>query len=336
MHVDRVYSKRLDSGVAVMCWKKCTYLLSVFLVSFLACLSASADDAIFSGPQVGEPLPAFTVRGVLGDDAGKDLDFVTQADGKPIVLVFVHGMTRPSIGLVRTLTAYTSERPTSELVTGVVWLDDDATEAENTIKRVKHALAPKAPIGISLDGQEGPGSYGLNRNVMLTILVGKEGKTTANFALVQPSLASDLPKILEEVVRVAGGQVPKLSDLPGAAQMMRAENGRGEAAGPDAKLRSLLRPVIQKTASQEDVDKAAKELEQYVANNDTARIEVGRIANRIVNAGVLGNYGTAHAQDYLKKWAQEYGKEGDQAAPTEQPDARKTQSQESSTDNDQE
>src|SRR5687768_14114923 len=145
-----------------------------------------SESAVFSGPQVGEKLPPFKVRGAFDADAGKELDFVKQADGKPIVLVFVHDANRPSIGMTRALTSYTVSRAKDGLVTGVVWLDDDSTEAENMLKRIRHALTAGAPTGISLDGKEGPGSYGLNRNVTLTILVGKDSEVSANFALVQP------------------------------------------------------------------------------------------------------------------------------------------------------
>ncbi len=186
--------------------------------------SVQADEPIFSGPQVGEKLPSFKVRGVFAEDAGKDLDFVSQANGKPVVLVFVHDATRPSIGMTRVLTQYTMSRAKDGLMTGVVWLQDDATEAENTLKRIQHALTPKTPTGVSMDGREGPGSYGLNRNVMLTILVGKAGIVTGNFALVQPSLQVDLPKILESVVAVVGGTVPKLEELEGMPEKMQPPN----------------------------------------------------------------------------------------------------------------
>ena len=50
-------------------------------------------------------------------------------------------------------------------------------------------------MGVSVDGAEGPGAWGLNREVAMTVVVGKDGKATANFALVQPSVQSDGPKI---------------------------------------------------------------------------------------------------------------------------------------------
>ena len=264
---------------------------------------AKPQEELFSGPQVGEKLPSFAVRGVLGDDAGKELDFVKQADGKPIVLIFVHDLNRQSIGLTRVLTAYTVSRAKDGLATGVAWLSDDATDAESTIKRVQHALTPGTPTGISLDGKEGPGSYGLNRKVTLTILVGKGGKVTANFALVQPSLQADLPKILKEVVAVAGGKVPKLEEIAGVGDMMRKE----AKIDPDQELRGLVRPVIRLDAKPEDVDQAAAAVEKYIQKNEAARKEVGRIATTIVDSGKLSSYGTARAQDHLRKWAKEYG-----------------------------
>jgi hypothetical protein len=262
--------------------------------------AAVAQDKVFSGPQVGEKLKPFKVRGVFDDDAGKDLDFVTKADGKPILLVFVHDANRPSVGLTRVLMNYASTRAKDGLTSGTVWLTDDATEAEAALKRMRHALAKDVPIGISPDGKEGPGAYGLNRNVTLTILVGKDNKVTANFALVQPSIQADLPKVLKEIVAVAGGEVPKLEDLPELKEMTKA---RPLAKETDEKIGPMMRLVIRPNATPEDVDKAAAEVEKYVKDNEAARKEVGRIAKVAVDA----KYGTPKAQEYLQKWAKEYG-----------------------------
>ena len=279
------------------------FILSAAIV-FAACTNLLAADPVFSGPQVDEKLPAFKVRGVFDDAVGKKLDFVTQAGDKPLVLIFVHDVNRQSISLVRVLSSYTVSRAKDDLHTGIVWLDADATEAENTLKRIKHALTPKAPTGVSLDGREGPGAYGLNRNVQLTVLVGKAGKVTANFAIVQPSLQADLPKILAEVVKVAGGKVPKLEEIEGMPAMARPAAG---APMQDPNLRGLLTPVIRLNAAPEDVERAAKAVEEYCEKNEATRAEVGRIANTIINNGKLKDYGTEKAQEYLQKWAKEYG-----------------------------
>ncbi len=311
-----------------------TYRILLALAIILSLSSAvtvnASDDVkeeIFSGPQVGEKLSSFKVQGVFDKDAGRELDFVAQADGKPIVLIFVHDVNRLSIGLTRVLSQYTSGRVKDGLCTGVIWLNDDATAAENELKRIRHALAPAAPIGISMDGQEGPGSYGLNRRVMLTILVGKAGKVTANFAIVQPSLQADLPKILQSIAAVAGGQVPRLEELEGMREMMRAQPAQTEAPN----LRPLLTPLIRRNATEQEVDQAAEAIEQRVAGDDAVRGEVGRIASTIVNAGKVENYGTPRAQEYLRKWAKQYGgstnegqkeKSGEKSVTPDKPEPR--------------
>lgn len=283
----------------------------LFLIAVVGCLlstamrsgvNVNAQDAVFSGPQVGEPLPRFSVRAVF-DDAGKELDFVHSANGRPIVLVFVHDVNRQSISMTRILTQYTIGRADVGLITGVVFLNSDVTEAENTLKRIRHALAPGVPTGISIDGAEGPGNYGLNRNVMLTILVGKDGHVTANHALIQPSLQVDLPKILQSIVAVAGGPLPRLSDLAGMPEM-RGQQPDGRST---VEMRPLLAPLIRKDATPEEVDRAAKICEEAAERDDAVRQELGRIAKTIVDAGKLSNYGTPRAQEYLSKWAESIG-----------------------------
>lgn len=264
---------------------------------------ASAQEPVYSGPQPGEKLAEFEVRGVLKDQEGKTINFVKEADDKPIVLIFVHEVSRPTIGFARTLSAYTVTRRIDGLHTGITWLDDDATTAESTVKRVQHALTPNAPLGVSIDGREGPGSYGLNRNVALTVLIGKGGKVTSNFALVQPSLQADMPKVLAAIADVMGGPVPKLEDLPGMADAMKqTERSSNEA---NELLRPYLRPIIQKDASPEKVQLAIEKLEEFIGKNSLAKSELIRIAKTIVGSGKVSNYGTKPAQDFLEKWAKE-------------------------------
>ena len=121
---------------------------------------------------------------------------MTGADSKPIVLVFVHDVNRQTISMTRILTNYTLSRSKEGLHTAVVLLAEDTTGALNTLKRIQHALTANVPTGVSPDGLEGPGNYGLNRSVQMTILVANKNRVTANFALIQPSLQVDLPNVV--------------------------------------------------------------------------------------------------------------------------------------------
>lgn len=257
---------------------------------------------VFSGPQVGEDLPEFVFRELLVDSTGREVNLVKESAGGPLVLVFVHVINRPSVGFTRTLTRFTHERRTDGLRTAVILLDSDATAAEASVNRIKHALTPGVLTGISLDGQEGPGSYGLNRKVELTILVAKDNRVTGNFALVQPSLPTDLPNVVDAIVAVIGGETPKLSDLIGE-QGMRDES----RAANQPNLRPLLQPMLNKNASDEQIVAAAEKVEQAAEDDEAIRKRLGEACRSIVEAGVLGNYGTEKTQEFIKKWAEQFG-----------------------------
>ena len=215
-------------------------------------------------------------------------------------IIFVHEVTRPSVSLTRLLTAYAGQRSADKLHSAVVFLTADATETETWMKRAQHALPKGVPVGISVDGQEGPGAYGLNRDVTLTILVAKDNKVTANFALVQPSVQADGPKVLQALVDVlGGGDVPTLAQLGGERYMRR----EGDQRGPSPQLATMLRAVIQKSANDDDVDTAAKKVDEHLAEHPAAQKQLRQIANRIIDAGKLENYGTPRAQEHIRRWA---------------------------------
>jgi hypothetical protein len=280
-------------------------------LSWLATLLAAsachgAEDAPFSGPQVGERLVPFKARAAVGEQAGKEFDLVGDANGRPLLLVFVHELTRPSAALTRIVVDYAKTRKEDDLQAGVVFLGDDLTELETTLRRAAHALPSDVPVGVSLDGGEGPGAYGLNRKMTLTVLVAKENRVTANFALVQPSVAADAPEIGHAIVQLLGGQKkPTLQEMGGerAAMMQRRPAGGGQ---DDGQFRALLAPVIRKTATPEDVAAAAKKVEDHAAKDNAFKHRVAEVAGRIIEAGRLDSYGTPAAQEYLRKWAQEF------------------------------
>jgi len=203
--------------------------LTLALILALAVMPLLAEDkpAEFSGPQVGEKLTPFTTKSILGDESGKEIDLVKAAGGKPLLIVFVHERNRPTVGLARLLGLYAATKKEAELTSGIVFLTPDPTMTEEWMKIAKGALPGGVPVGISTDGQEGPGAYGLNRKVQMTILVGKEDKVTANFALVQPSVQADAPKIAQAIVDVlGGGKGPTIEELQKLGGPMRPATPR--------------------------------------------------------------------------------------------------------------
>jgi hypothetical protein len=159
-----------------------------------------------SGPQVGEMLVPFTVRGVLDDEAGKPIDLVKDAGGKPLLIFFVHERTRQSVALARQVLNDAAARKADGLDAGLVLLSSDAAAMEEWAKMAAQVLPRGVPIGISPDGLEGPPAYNLSRKVAVTVIVAKEGRVVANFALTQPSVADDAAKISEAVAAALRGR----------------------------------------------------------------------------------------------------------------------------------
>ncbi len=264
---------------------------------------------VFSGPQAGEKLPNFSVQRVFGKNPGERFDPIVTAAGKPVVVVFVHKLTRPGIAATRTLAKFLGQRKTSGIGGAVVFLTEDPTRTIAWMKRARRALPTEIPLGISRDGIEGPGAYGLNRKVELTVLVGNKGRVTANFALVQPSTQVDIPRVLKAVVDQIGGKVPTLASL--GVTSRRSRNG----LPPD--ISAKVRQLIQKTARPADVEKVAGELEAVFAKRPAVAKQIGQIGRRIIGSGRLKTYGTPAAQAHLKKWADKYAppKKGESRKP---------------------
>jgi hypothetical protein len=230
----------------------------------------AAAETVFSGPQPGEKVTPFKVLEVTGDGAGKERDPIAEGAGKPIALVFLHGVERSLVPLLRVVDQYGADRQ-DRIRTEVIFLSGDRLSGEERLKAVAGSLKLSARVGLSLDGAEGPGNYGLNKECLMTIVAAKEDKVTANFALVQPGIA-DAPKVIAALAKTCGDESPpsieELSQRQAArgggreGRAMRREGARGEASperqavdlsrfdlNSEAGLRDAVRALIEEVRS---------------------------------------------------------------------------------------
>ena len=255
----------------------------VGLLAFLAPSIVFANDPVFSGPQVGEELATFKAQGVFGDNAGKKVDVIGDSKNAPTLLVFVHQVTRPSIGLTRLLINYASKKKKDGLKIGLVFLSDDPTETEAWMGRARRALPEGVTPLISPDGIEGPGAYGLNRKMTMTVLVGNKGKVTANFPLIQPSIQADATKIGHAITNALGQkEKPSLKDMGFQERRMRPSMN-------DGTYRRMMAPVIQKTATAKEVDVGTQRhlppsLRRVPGSPERSLLEQGSISRGIVSS----------------------------------------------------
>ncbi len=155
---------------------------------------------LFSGPQPGEKLPSLMAKGINGETKGKMSDVIAEADGQLLVL-FLQDESglglRGLLGISRLL-AQIAEKSKQAIHINAVFLGDAPDTVENQASKLVPHIPSEVLLSVSQDGREGPGSYGLNRNVAQTVIIAKGGKVLHNFAFTQPMLHPD-PYVLGAV-----------------------------------------------------------------------------------------------------------------------------------------
>ena len=280
-----------------MRWVTVSFMMMVFSQTSML-LAQDEVQQVFSGPQPGESMEAFDVQYAFGVTAGSTMEPLKEAGDKPTLLIFVHQFTRPSHALTRVLIKF-AEQHQKTLYTNMIFLTADVTAMQQRLTRARQALPTKTHVTIAPQGIEGPGAYGLNRKVTLTILFGDEQTVISNTALIEPSVQADALKIITHIAKALKVKVPTLAELGVESRM---------AAAGAIDARALLGPVVNKTATVAEVNAAAKKVEAEFAKKPNVATHIGGIAQRIIDAGKLENYGTERAQFYLFKWAGLYGK----------------------------
>ncbi len=179
------------------------------LIAFVAAgIVLAGDDSFPSGPQVGQKLTPFKVLSFSGPEAGKELEVLKKSKGEPTLLIFVHKITRPALRFLRPVDKFAADLDLGKLQAHIVWLSEDKDKTKAFLDRAKNSLNLQTPIGISLDGKDGPAAYGLNDKVTLTVLLAKGNKVVANFAVTDPN-ETDAPRVVRAIAKLTGKATPE-------------------------------------------------------------------------------------------------------------------------------
>ena len=288
----------------------------VLLCGLASTANAEEQAEVFSGPQAGERLPPLRASLAFGEDAGQVVDFVDLAADRPCLLVIVSGANRPAAALTRSLMNF-AEMHSDQLFAGVVYLDSDVSGAGKYLRRAVAWWGVGPPVGVSVDGAEGPGAYGLNRNVNLTILIARHGRVLSNFALIQPSL-TDGPRILARVTELIGGRVPGTVELSFLSKPTRKRgDARWRPAPADVALRQLICDALA-AEDDEQAEAAATAVEAYVSDNSQRQAELGAAAAGLLKRRGLTEIGDVPIESYLRGWRDVYNAAADDQRRTKQ------------------
>jgi hypothetical protein len=195
------------------------------------------EDVVYSGPLAGELLPAFTATGIRGERKGKEYDPVEVAAGKPLVLIFQDNSVVGQKGLLfcgKVLSTIAKNSPLGLHVSSTFLVDDptvDTVFEYDFMNEIDEVIE----MNVSNDRRDGPGAYGLNRNVAMTILVAKDGRVLHSFAFEQPMLYPD-PYVMGAIVDAIGVDRPTLAGwFEAVEEKAKMEMNRGEALQPAGK-----------------------------------------------------------------------------------------------------
>lgn len=311
-------------------------------VASLAGIATLSPAQVVSGPEVGAALTKVDVFAPSGPRAGTTFDAAAVLGQAPGAILFVSELTRNVAPMVRGLDLLAAEHALLGFRACTVLLAGDRTAAENQLERASPALGLVYPMVVSVDGSDGPGSYGLNRKCTLTLVLANAGKVVRSVGFTDTG-AQDVQQLEKWIVELTGplphdvagtrallarrhpGADGELLDLTAAllvqarrqqradARMGGAGNRRDTAeraadtnptgaapqararagkAPDDAELRTLLRAVIQKTATAADLDATFREVATRVGSDADLQAQAVAMFELVLSLG----YGTDDAR----------------------------------------
>ena len=115
------------------------------------------------------------MRSLTAKGPGEKRDPIKAAADRPVALIFLHALERSMVPLMRVIDQYGVDQK-AKLNTEFIFLIDDPIRGDQRLPRVINSIKTRARVGYSVDGIEGPGNYGLNKECLMTIVLAKEGK----------------------------------------------------------------------------------------------------------------------------------------------------------------
>ncbi|MCA9054464.1 MAG: hypothetical protein KDA75_11545 [Planctomycetaceae bacterium] len=159
--------------------------------------SAGTLFAADSGPLAGTDVVGFPVFAVAGEVENETIDFVARREGKPTLYCFVPQarFSRPTARLLRLLDESVTKISDDARVVAV-WVTSDVAESKAYLPRAQQSLKfTRTTLAVYEGSDTGPGEWGINVDVDLTVVATRNGKVQESFVLESPN-ETDADEIL--------------------------------------------------------------------------------------------------------------------------------------------
>ncbi len=244
---------------------------------------------VFSGPQPGEQIRPFKVLRFQGEDA-KETEIVKKTETGATLICFIHKLSTDDrvlygLGLVD----FYAVRH-KDLTSHIVLLTDDREKMLKLVKGWSRGpFFSKSFVSVSVDGAEGPGAYGLNRNVAMTVVVAKGNQVVDNLVFQAPN-GRDLGTIMASVAKSLGKPKP---DLAKVQKELRAERQRQAdkrlkgskvfKLAPNEQLGRIMYGLVHARGNRvKNADRRSQQLREWVGDSEERELTLRKYCKAVL------------------------------------------------------
>jgi hypothetical protein len=184
-------------------------LIGALMMLLFAAMDVVAQE-LETGPPKGTSLTPVRVYANSGPYSGREFDAAKEIGKGNGALLFIHQLTRNGLPTIRALDDYAAQYGILDFKSFTLLLAGDRTSAENRLKAANGSLRMRNPIGVCLDGAEGPGNLALNRKCVQSLLLIRAGKVVKSIALtdIADEDRENVRKWIEEVTGPLPAETP--------------------------------------------------------------------------------------------------------------------------------
>jgi hypothetical protein len=177
-------------------------VLSASVLSLALVLGVAAQDAVKSGPQVGQKVPGpFHPLNINGESAGKKNCLYCANGANPVAVVFARELTPSVAKLITKLDASTAKNTGCSMGSYAVFMSDN-----EKLQGQLEQLAKKSDLKkliLSIDNPAGPEKYNISKNAAVTVLLYNDHTVAANYAFSKADLSeSDISRIVSDISKI--------------------------------------------------------------------------------------------------------------------------------------